>query len=151
MAGAKIWYNPIMELVLSDNEDIVIRFDPGEEVVSELARFVIDRGIDAASISGVGSAKEVELGFYNLDSKEYVDRLFVEDLEVLSISGNVSLLDGESTIHLHGAFGREDYAVVGGHIQKLVVNTTVELILSTIGGELRRDYDEETGLNLLIT
>jgi len=138
-----------MELASSDDEKMAIRFDPGEEVVSGLISFAKDSGIDAAFISGIGSASEVELGFYNALKKKYRKTVFTEPLEVLDMTGNLGLLDTEITVHLHGSFGRPNFEMLGGHIHRLVVNTTVEVMLDTMGGEMRRAYDEETGLNIL--
>jgi len=138
-----------VESVLTDDEKVVLRFDPGEEVFSGLVRFAKEAGIDAALVSGLGSSSEVELGFYDKDEKEYQKTSFIEPMEILNITGNVGLLDTEITVHLHGSFGLPNYQMIGGHIHRLVVNTTVELMLDTMGGEINREYDEETGLNLL--
>jgi len=138
-----------MELVLSDDHKIVLRFDEDDELVSELILFAGESNVDAACISGLGSAKEVELGFYDWSKKEYIKKTFNEPMEVVSITGNVGTLDTNSAVHLHGAFGLPDYQLIGGHVHKLIVNTTAEIVLDTIGGELRRGYDETTGLNLL--
>ena len=138
-----------MELVLSDDGKMIVRFDPGEEVFSGVIKFAKESGINAAFVSGLGSAREVELGFYDVDKKEYQKTVFSEPMEVLGITGNVGLLDTEVTAHLHGSFGLSDYQMIGGHIHRLVVNTTVELVLHTMGGELKREYDEDTGLDLL--
>jgi uncharacterized protein len=138
-----------MERVLSDDKNVVLRFDPGEEIVSGLLSFAESGGVDAASVSGIGSAREVELGFYDLPTKEYLKKVFSEPMEVISISGDVGILGTNPAIHLHGSFGTRDYQVIGGHVHRLVVNTTLELMLDIIGGELKRAHDDNTGLNLL--
>ena len=138
-----------MELVLSDDEKMVVRFDPDEEVFSGLTQFAKTIGIDSVFVSGLGSAKEVELGFYDAEKKEYQRTVFREPVEILSIEGNIGLLDTEVAVHIHGTFGLPNFQVIGGHIHRLVVSSTVELMLDTMGGELHRSYDEETGLNLL--
>ena len=138
-----------MQQVLVDEDNMVLRFDPDEEVISSFLEFVGESGVDAALVSGIGSAKEVELWYYDAPKKEYQKKVFGEPLEVVGISGNVGLFDGAPATHLHGLFSRSDYSVVGGHIHRLVVNMTVEIMLDTVGGELKREFDEETGLNLL--
>lgn len=138
-----------MQLVLSDDEKMVVRFDPGEEIFSGLVNFAKERGIDAAFISGVGSASEAELGYYDADKKEYQKMIFKEPMEVLSVTGNIGILDTQVVVHLHGSLGLSNYQMIGGHIHKLVVNRTVEIMIDTMGGEMKRAYDEETGLNLL--
>jgi len=139
-----------MELVLSDDEKMVVRFDRDDEVVSGLADFTRESGIDAAYVYGIGGATEVELGFYLRDKKEYQRMLFTEPMEIINVTGNIGLLDGEPVVHLHGVFGFPNYQTVGGHVHKLVVSSTAELMLDTMGGELKREPNEETGLNLLV-
>lgn len=138
-----------MELVLTDDEKMVLRFDPGEEVFSGLIKFAKETGIDAAFVSGIGSARELELSFYDAEKKEYQKTVFSEPMEILNITGNIGLWDTEITAHLHGSFGLSNYQVIGGHIHRLVVSTTAEIMIDTMGGEISRMYDEDTGLNLL--
>ena len=138
-----------MESVLTDDEKMMVRFDADEEVLSGLVKFTKGAGIDAAFVLGLGSAKEVELGFYDADKKEYQKTVFSEPMEVLNITGNIGLLGTKVIVHLHGSFGLSNYKMIGGHIHRLVVNTTVEIMLDTMGGEINRMYDENTGLNLL--
>lgn len=143
------WYNNGMELVLSDNVKMVVRFDPGEEIFSGLTQFAKTIGINAAFVSGLGSAKEVELGFFDPKTREFQKTVFSEPVEILSIEGNMGILDTEAIVHIHGTFGLQNFQVIGGHIHRLVVGATVELMIDTMGGELHKAYDEESGLNLM--
>lgn len=134
-----------------NSEHEVLRFEPGEEVIGALTDFVKREGINSAWISALGSAKEVKLGFYDARKKEYQKKSFNEVLEVVDLTGNVGILDGEPSIHIHGSLGAADYKVVGGHVHRLVVNTTVEMHLLKMDAELKRRYDESTGLNLFVS
>lgn len=144
-----------MERILEEGSRIVVRFDPDEEVVQELVGFLEDRrggaepAIGAGLISAIGSAKEVELGFYDVLSKEYKKRTFREALEVVNLTGNIGVFDGSPAVHMHGIFCGAGYGAIGGHVHRLVVNTTVEMLIESMSGELSRSYDENTGLNLL--
>lgn len=137
-----------MEVVFSDKKQDVLRFDPDEDAVLSLVKHVLEEKISAAWISGIGSAREVELGFYDKFDKEYRKQVFNEEMEVVNLSGNVGILNKKPVVHLHGSFGLYDYRVVGGHVHSLIVNTTVEMYLDKIDGVLKRGYDGNTGLNL---
>ncbi len=139
-----------MQIIAGKENQIVLRFDPGEEVIESFSSFLKEKDIRAASVSGVGSAREIEISWYNLKTKEYERKTITEDLEVLSLMGSVARLDGDPAIHIHGTFGRRDLSTLGGHVHRVVVLATVEIILSVLQNvEMRRAKDEETGLNLL--
>ena len=97
----------------------------------------------------LGSSKEVELGFYDLDKKEYPNKIFSEPLEILEASGTLVVMGGKPILHLHGVFGRADYGTIGGHIQHLTANATVEVFIHKLNERLERKRDSKTGLNLL--
>lgn len=140
-----------MKIVAEQTNQIVLRFDPDDELVAGLTSFLQERGIGASVlVSGVGSAKEIEISWYNLATKTYERKTIVEDLEVLSLSGNTALFDGKPIAHIHGVFGRRDLSTFGGHVHRLVILATAELVLSVLpGASMHRAKDETTGLNLL--
>ena len=70
-----------MEVVFSDKRQDVLRFDPDEDAVLSLVKHVLEEKISAAWISGLGSAREVELGFYDKYDKEYRRQVFNEEME----------------------------------------------------------------------
>ena len=105
--------------------------------------------IEAAFFHALGAAGEVELAWYDLGAKQYVTALFKEDLELISLTGNVSKLGNELVLHSHGVFSGKDMETKGGHVNKAVVSGALEIILTRIEGSIDRAYDDETGLNLM--
>ncbi len=138
-----------MKIVVQDNRRFVLRFDQGEDVVEGLVDFATKQGSKAAAFHGIGSCRELELGYFNAHLKEYRRKPMFEDMEIISLNGNVSLLDGKPAVHMHGMFGRTDFSVAGGHVFKLVVQATCEIFLIQMEGEMSRKKSEEIGLNLL--
>ena len=138
-----------MKLVVAKDDTCVLRFDSDEEIVFELMRLADEKNINAAEVSGIGSVSEVELGYYDLDSKEYRKKVFSERMEMVSLKGNLSVSDGTKSAHLHGVFSGPDYQAVGGHVHRAAVSATAEIIVRVLQGELKRRKDAEIGLNLL--
>jgi predicted DNA-binding protein with PD1-like motif len=138
-----------MKHIISNPWHEVLRFDKGEDVIGGILNFAEKNKIKAAWLSAIGSSEEVGLGFYNLDKKEYSNKIFKESLEVLHASGTLAVIDGRPSIHWHGVFGRLDYSVIGGHIYRLIANATVEVFIHKLNETLIRKHDEKTGLNLL--
>jgi uncharacterized protein len=124
---------------------------PGEELVSVLINFCQEKSIKAAHIVGLGAASCVELAYYHLPTKAYERKIIKEDLEILSLVGNVGLKrgSGELVLHVHGSFGRRDLSVLGGHIFNLTISGAGEVHLQSLPGVIEREYDEQTGLTLM--
>lgn len=132
-----------------ENHRAVVRFDPGDELLSSLAELAKTQGWNVGTFDGLGSAKDVILSFYNLTTQSYQDREFNEAVEVVNITGNLVSTDGEVVVHAHGVFSRGDFTTLGGHIKKLVVSATCEVTLQILSGKLERREDVITGLNVL--
>lgn len=127
-----------------------LNVQPDEDIVAELKRFAQARNITAAHISGLGAAGEVDLAYYNLETKEYERTKIVEDLEICSLNGNIGVnIEGETIVHLHGVFGRQDRTTYGGHIFECIVSGAGEIHLVAMPGTINRAYDEGTGLTLM--
>jgi len=118
--------------------------------MSTLKIHLVEHGIKAAHITGLGAASALEIAYYNIETKEYERHQIQEDVEILSLNGNVGVAkDGTTIIHLHGTFGKQDLSVIGGHIFSMEVSGAGELHMRTFTGKINRAYDEETGLTLM--
>lgn len=134
---------------MQDGNNLLLRFSKGEEVVAGLIAFALQEKIGAAHYTAIGAAGEVVLSYYNLQDKQYQDTELKENLEIVSVIGNIAHLESKPVVHCHGTFSRQDLSVVGGHIKKLVVSATCEVYLNKLPATIARAFDEETGLNLL--
>ena len=128
---------------------LVVRLDPGEAVVESLVALARRRGLDGASLGGIGAVGYARLGFFLPGEKRYATRELRENLEVLSLSGNLAAGEQGPIVHAHAALGRADFSVVGGHLFEAEVSVTLELFLTPTGGRLARALDPRFDLNLL--
>ncbi len=117
--------------------------------MGQLQKFCQEQKIEAASFSAIGAVGEVELAWYDLGTKQYVTALLQENLEIASLTGNVSKLGDTTVVHNHGVFSDKAMEVKAGHVNKAVVSGACEITLQRLEGSLLRAYDEETGLNLM--
>ncbi|PCJ20025.1 MAG: DNA-binding protein [Candidatus Cloacimonadota bacterium] len=137
-----------MQISEIDNK-LLIRLDKGEEILSKLKQVCIDYNITAGKISGIGAVSEVTLGYYHLKTKFYDKKRFDGDYELLTLSGNVSSLDGESFIHIHMSMSDENYQVFGGHLFEANIAVTGEIWILPMDLKVNREKNEEIGLNLM--
>lgn len=138
-----------MKIVTADPLTSVLRIDAGEEVIETVRAYCDDEEITAAAITAIGAAKHVTVSWYDLTRKVYEDKELDGQWEIVSLNGNVSIKNGKAFVHVHGAFSDRSMSVQAGHVKKLVVGATCELILTVIEGRMERESDEETGLFLL--
>lgn len=134
----------------SDGHNWLVRLEKDELLVENLTKLIKQENIQGAWLNGLGAALWAELGFYDLDAQEYQWKKLEELLEITSLQGNVSWLDNEPALHIHGTFGNRDMRVLGGHVRELAVGGTCEVLLQVWqDGGLSRSKDGQTGLNLL--
>ena len=89
------------------------------------------------------------LGHYDFkDTKTYMYETFDEDLELLTLSGNVSTMNLKALPHAHVTLGRRDFSVIGGHLEEGSLANMVEVNLTKLPGKLLKEKDENVGLNL---
>lgn len=138
-----------MEIILKDNNIYVIRVEKGNDALEELQKFCSENKIAAGFFRAIGSTKGITIAWYNGEKKEYTDKHMQETLEIISLTGNVAILDGQAYVHAHGSFSNEAMQTFAGHVKRLEVGATCEIILEKLEGTMERTYSEEIGLNLL--
>jgi predicted DNA-binding protein with PD1-like motif len=132
-----------------DNATYALIFDSGDEVMSLLKTFANEHSLKAAHFTAIGAFSSVELGFFDFTIKDYKKIPVNEQVEVLSLIGDVALYGDDSKLHAHVVIGKSDGSTMGGHLLKAIVRPTLELILEESPGYLQRRMDEETGLPLI--
>lgn len=138
-----------MKQVHNSTGTIVI-LERGEELIRELVSYAHEHRLQSAWLqSGLGGAESATHSFYDLETKTYIDKTFNEPLEVISLQGNLSVVDDTPFWHIHGTFGTSTYQTISGHVKTLGVALTAEILIQPIESPLIRSYDEATGLKLL--
>ncbi len=124
-------------------------FDKGDEVVAGLQQFAEEQRITAAYFTAVGAFRDVVLGYFERERKDYKRIPLKEQVEVLSLIGNIALAAGKPKLHAHVVVGKVDGTAHGGHLLEAQVWPTLEVMVVEAPQHLRRTYDAETGLALL--
>ena len=98
-------------------------------------------------ISGLGACRTATLGVYNLPGKEYIPHDYEGNLELASLTGNVSQMNGEVYLHIHAVFGDEKGNVYAGHLNEAEISATGEIFITVLDGVIDRKYSDEIVLN----
>ncbi|MDH4210003.1 MAG: DNA-binding protein [candidate division WOR-3 bacterium] len=131
------------------NNNWVIRLEKNEEIISALREGIQRAGIEGAFFYGLGVGKNLELGFFDAHQKNYVKKRFEDEYEFTNLVGNISVVDGQITVHCHATITNKEFQAFGGHLFEGVVQATLEIILFPFDKPLTRRLDENTGLKLL--
>ena len=125
-------------------------FDKGDEVVAELTAFAEAERVGAAHFTAIGALSEVTLGYFDRGRKDYKRMALSEQVEVLSLIGDVALDDkGAPKVHAHVVVGLSDGQTRGGHLLSAHVWPTLEVILVESPAYLRKRHDPDSGLALI--
>lgn len=125
-------------------------FEAGDEVVLGLTDFAGGNGLAAASFTAIGAFGTATLGYFDLEKKEYRRIPVHEQVEVLSLLGNVATKeDGQPLVHTHVVLGTSDGSTRGGRLLEARVRPTLEVVLVESPEHLQRREDSETGLPLI--
>lgn len=128
----------------------VIRMEQGDDILKSLKQFADAKKVQAAFFEGIGSLYRAKLGHYDFqDTRTYKYETFDEDLEILTLSGNISTMNEKALPHAHATLGRRDFSVIGGHLEEGSLANMVEVNLSQLPGKLEKAKDSTIGLNLL--
>lgn len=128
---------------------MAVVLETGEEVMGTLQRFALEAGLTASRLSAIGAFQGATLGYFDWQSKEYERIPVDEQVEVLSLAGDVTLEDGQPKLHVHVVLGRRNGQAIGGHLLDAVVRPTLEVMLIDSPSYLHRRHDPESGLSLI--
>jgi predicted DNA-binding protein with PD1-like motif len=124
-------------------------FDKGDEVIAGLQDFAHVQQISAAYFTAIGAFSDVMLGYFEKKRKDYKRIALPEQVEVLTLAGNIALSQGEPKVHAHVVVGTSEGVARGGHLLEAHVWPTLEVVVVESPQHLRRTTDVETGLALL--
>lgn len=128
----------------------VVVLDTGDEVRDCLHRFAQQENLAAAQITAIGAFQRAVFRYFDWDSKQYQPIKVDEQVEVVSLNGDIALdQKGQPKLHMHAVLGRRDGMAMGGDLKEGHVRPTLEVIVTESPAHLQRVEDPETGLALI--
>ena len=127
-----------------------IIMNTGDEIVAALREFAESQKLSGSSFKAIGALSHAKLGWFNWETKKYeVAAELDEQVELLSLIGDIALKDGKPQLHAHLSVARRDGTAHGGHLLEARVRPTCELILTENPQHLQKALDPESGLALI--
>ena len=124
-------------------------FERGDDMMSNLQRFAAEQGLTASRFTAIGAFERATLGYFDWERKDYEHIPVEEQVEVLTLTGDVALEGTKPKVHAHVVLGRRDGSTVGGHLLEARVRPTLEVLLIDAPSHLCRVHDPVSGLALI--
>jgi len=129
------------------SRNFLFRVPEGEELLGFINSFAKKNNVLIGTVSAIGSLRNPKIGYFDENAGEYKVIKLSGLYELVSLSGNISLKDGEPFAHVHVALGAPDGKLYGGHLIEGEV-FVAEVFIQELLGELLERKPQENGLTL---
>jgi len=127
----------------------VLVFDKDDEPVEGIAAFAREQRLGAGHFTGIGAFSDLVVGYFDRERRDYKRITIAEQVEVLSLVGDIAVDGEEPRVHAHVVVGKADGSAHGGHLLEAHVWPTLEVVLIQTPEPLRKRFDPDTGLALI--
>lgn len=127
-----------MKTSLLDEHDGLRTFalvlDSGDEAMASLTSFAADRQLRASHFTAIGAFSSAVVAYFDWAAKTYRHIAIDEQVEVLSLSGDITTEDGKPKVHAHVVLGKADATAHGGHLIAGRTRPTLEVVITECRG-----------------
>ncbi|MDD2774074.1 MAG: DNA-binding protein [Elusimicrobiales bacterium] len=125
----------------------IFRLDKGDDLLAAIQEFCHDYQIKCGVITALGAVDSVTFGFFDQKKRKYVKTSLAQELEVLNVTGNVSIMDDKPMVHAHITVADSSGKTTGGHLMAGTRVFACEVFVQELVGTLKiRKADKATGL-----
>ena len=127
----------------------VVVLAKGDEVMSGLTDFARQNKVTSASFTAIGAFSHATVAWFDDKRKEFKLIPIRQQAELVSMIGNVTLVNDKPAVHTHISVASSDGTVRGGHVIDAFVFPTLELFITVYPKALHKQPDQATGLELI--
>jgi predicted DNA-binding protein with PD1-like motif len=138
--------------LLSENggaKNYAIILAKGDEVMSGLTDFARQNKVTSASFTAIGAFSHATVAWFDDGRKEFKLIPIEQQVELVSMIGDIALVNDQPAVHTHVAVASSDGTVRGGHVINAFVFPTLELFMTVYPTPLHKESDKATGLKLI--
>ncbi|SEI63103.1 PPC domain-containing DNA-binding protein [Frateuria terrea] len=132
-----------------DTRTWAIVLETGDEANACLLAFAREQHLSAAHLTAIGAFQRAVLGYFDWNTKNYKRNPVDDQVEVVSLIGDVALQGDQPKLHMHAVLGQSDGRALGGHLLEGHVRPTLEVIVTESPAHLKRRHDPTSGLALI--
>lgn len=138
--------------LLSENGGVkqyAIVLSKNDEVMSGLTDFAKQNKVTSASFTAIGAFRHATVAWFDDGKKQFKLVPINEQVELVSMIGDIALVNDTPAVHTHVSVASSDGTVRGGHVINAYVFPTLELFMTVYPTALHKEKDEATGLELI--
>jgi predicted DNA-binding protein with PD1-like motif len=132
-----------------DEQVYAVIFHKGDEALSGLTDFANQYKIGDAHFTAIGASSGALLALLEVEKKMYRPIPVRQQVEVLSLIGDIATYNGKPVVHMHAVLGKPDGSTIGGHVFELHVNPTLEVFVTANTTALNKRPDDASGMKLI--
>src|SRR5262249_7993087 len=138
------------KLVDQKPKTFVLVLEVNDELAQTLNEFASEQKLASASFKAIGALSSVKLAWLNWETKQYEPSVSLdEQVELLSLIGDIALKDGVPQVHAHAVVGKRDGTAHGGHLLQARIRPTCEVVLTESPVHLKKEFDPAAGIALI--
>jgi len=124
-------------------------FYQGDEAFSGLLEFAEKYHVTSAHFTAIGALNKATLGWFDPQRKMYKKIPITGQHEVIAMSGDIALYQGNPVVHTHMVVGSPDGTTRAGHVLDAYVSPTLEVMVTVDPVAMHKRLDPETDLTLI--
>jgi predicted DNA-binding protein with PD1-like motif len=124
-------------------------FTAEDEALAGLEESARAESLDAARFTAIAGFARATLGYFDVVTSSYEPIPVDEQVEVLSLIGDIAEGDDGPQVHGHVVVGTSTGEARGGHLLEAHVRPTLEVLVTESPGHLRRRFDPKFGIALI--
>lgn len=127
----------------------LFKLPKGKDLLEELIDFCHDNQVKCGTVSVVGMVSNATIGYYDQAKKKFEKSLFDEEMELLNLTGNVSIQDNRPMVQAYVTLADKEHTVIGGRLFPGTKIYVCEAFIQELVGEPKvRRSDKVTKLSL---
>jgi len=124
-------------------------FYQGDEAFSGPLEFAEKYQVTSAHFTAIGALDGATLGWFDPQRKMYKKIPINGQHEVIGMSGDIALYQGEPVVHTHIVVGSPDGTTRAGHVLAAYVSPTMEVMVTVDPITMQKRIDPATDLKLI--
>lgn len=129
----------------------IFRITKGKDLMEALSDFCHDNQIKCGIVNGIGLLENATVCSYDIVKKKYDKRVISKPVEMLSLTGNISIMDNRANVRADVVLVNGEGKTDGGQLAAGTKVFSAEVFIQELVGEPKvRKQDKVTKLNLWI-
>ena len=127
---------------------MIVSLDKNDFINKSIKDIFVKEKLNSGWVSGIGAVCNAEIGYYDINIKQYFKKKYLEEYELTSLNGNITFVDSEYFVHTHVTLSDNEFNCFGGHLFDAQIAAAGEFKVDLISNLINRKFCKNIGLNL---